>query len=243
MLHMPESRFAAFAAHLFLSASLFLSLALFTYFILLPGFLFYSEGGSTILGLIGSIDVVLGPLITLIIYKKSKPGIKMDLSIIAIIQVTALLYGLYSLWSVRPIAVFYALGEYKVVYNSTFAEPIYTDISNNKALNRLKTPTFSIQVPEGSTSLQSLSFSHAIQTGTSYFAQEGLYENYQSHIPLLKEHAISPQQAVENLIISKKSPLALKDEKEFGFFRFRGSLHAGYILLNLKTGEYVDIVI
>ncbi len=40
------------------------------------------------------IDVVLGPLLTLIVYKKGKRTLVMDLAVIAALQLAALTYGL-----------------------------------------------------------------------------------------------------------------------------------------------------
>lgn len=242
MFHMPESRFAAFGAHLIVSLALFSGLALFTYFMLLPGFLFYSDGGSTILGLIGGIDVVLGPLITLVIYKKTKPGIKMDLSIIALIQVSALIYGLYSLWSVRPLAVFYAQGEYHVTYQSTFAEPTFSDISDNKALHNIKTPTYGIDLPEQGPSLSELSFMHVLKTGKSYFSREDLYLPYEEMIPSLKDDAISPSEAVKRLIIKQNSAASKLNPEHFGIFKYVSSASSGYMVLDLRNGKFVQTI-
>jgi hypothetical protein len=242
MFHMPESRLVAFGIHLLASFSLFSCLALFTYFILMPGFLFFSEGGVTILSLIGGVDVVLGPLITLIIYKKTKPSIKFDLAVIATIQIAALLYGLHSLWSVRPIAVFYAAGEYHVAYEATFEELTYTNTSNIPELNQLKPPTVAIELPEGADSLKQAVFVSIISTGKSYLANSELYSDYKSHIPELKNFGLSPQEAVENLVIKKDSRHAKLDGETFRFYKFTSSLKSGHVLLNAKTGAYIDIV-
>ena len=241
MFHLPESRFTAFVVHLLLSLVIFASLFAFTYFVLLPGFLFYSEGGITILSLIGGIDVILGPLVTLIIYKKTKPSLKFDLSIIALLQIAALLYGLHALWSVRPLAVFYAKGQYHVTYQDTFTKPTYSDISKNEYLNRLKPPTLAISVPNADSNLTAQSFAHVISTGTSYFAQQNLYQDYQTQIPLLRQHAMTPEQAVERSFISKDSPLALLDKEKYGFFTFVGNYTTGHLVLDLETGKFIDM--
>ncbi len=241
MFHLPESRWAAFGGHLVLSILIFGSVALFTYFILLPGFLFYSENGSTILTLIGGVDVVLGPLITLIIYKKAKPEIKMDLSIIAAVQIAALIYGVYSLWSVRPLAVFYGAGEYHVVYHSTFEEPTPSDISNIRELQQLKTPTYGVLMPEGVASLTELSFKHVISTGKSYFSQPELYYDYQEAIPHLSKSLMPIPRAVERQII-KDPELKKLDPSKYGVASYVSNVGPGYMLINTETGDFVRIL-
>lgn len=54
---------------------------------------FEAMGGETLLMLIVGCDVIIGPLITLIIFKPHKKGLKTDLTIIGCVQVAALAYG------------------------------------------------------------------------------------------------------------------------------------------------------
>jgi hypothetical protein len=56
-----------------------------------------------LLVLIGGVDVVLGPLLTLIVYKHGKKTLKFDLTVIALLQLSALMYGLYAVWQSRPV--------------------------------------------------------------------------------------------------------------------------------------------
>ena len=239
---MPDSRFIAFGVHLFLSVFIFSCLVFFTYFILLPGFLFYSEGGITILGLIGSVDVILGPVITLIIYKKTKPSIKFDLSLIALLQIAALIYGLHALWSVRPLTVFYTHGTYHVVYQSTFQGPTFADISQTPELNNLKPPTLAIYTPEDILHVDSLLFEYAFRKGKSYFSQQELYQNYQEIIPQLVNKGISLEDAVNKKIIKQDSKIAKMDTSRYRIFRFRGGLNSGHLLIDTRTGKFADII-
>lgn len=243
MFHMPESRFVAFAVHLFLSVFIFTCLTIFIYFILLPGFLFYSEGGITFLTIIGSVDVVLGPLITLIIYKKVKPSIKLDLTIIALLQIAALIYGLHALWSVRPIAVFYTGDSYHVVYQSTFKEPTYSDISKIPELNRLKPTITGISTPTANLKVDALVFTYVIQTGKSYFSQPELYKKYQDMIPNLINEGLSIEDAISKKIIKQDSKLAKLDRNRYRVFRFVGSLNSGYLLIDITTGKFIETII
>lgn len=49
------------------------------------------------------IDVIVGPLLGLLVYKKGKKTLKMDLSVIIAIQVLAFAYGMYNLTQGRPV--------------------------------------------------------------------------------------------------------------------------------------------
>lgn len=48
------------------------------------------------------IDVIVGPLLTFVVYKKNKKYLKIDLSMIALMQILALSYGVYTIYNGRP---------------------------------------------------------------------------------------------------------------------------------------------
>lgn len=65
-------------------------------------------GGLELFFLVCSVDVVCGPLMTLILAnpKKNKRDTTLDFSVIAAIQIAALLYGMHTVYAARP--VYYA---------------------------------------------------------------------------------------------------------------------------------------
>ncbi|MDR0275085.1 MAG: hypothetical protein LBI48_07055 [Burkholderiaceae bacterium] len=64
------------------------------------------SGGLFLFWLMVGIDVVCGPLLTSILFnpKKSRRELTLDLSLVALVQLSALVYGLYSISLARPIA-------------------------------------------------------------------------------------------------------------------------------------------
>lgn len=63
---------------------------------------FMHDGGWTVLRLILAVDVVLGPLLTLIVFDRAKKSLRRDLAIIAATQVAALAYGAGIMYQYRP---------------------------------------------------------------------------------------------------------------------------------------------
>lgn len=55
-----------------------------------------------IFGLMLAVDLILGPLLTLVVYKKGKKTLKMDLVIIVLIQITAFGWGIWNIANARP---------------------------------------------------------------------------------------------------------------------------------------------
>lgn len=62
-----------------------------------------------------AIDVTLGPLLTLFLAKEGKKGLKFDLVVIAIVQLSALLYGLNSVEKGRPVWVGFDYNRFELV--------------------------------------------------------------------------------------------------------------------------------
>jgi hypothetical protein len=58
--------------------------------------------------------VVIGPLITLVVFKPGKRGLRFDLAVIGILQVAALLYGGYVMFAARPAFIVFVKDRFEV---------------------------------------------------------------------------------------------------------------------------------
>jgi hypothetical protein len=83
-------------------ASLLLCVFLFVWY---PDGLFEAVGGMGIFWILVGVDVVLGPLLTFVVFRRGKPSLKFDLTVIALLQVAALGYGVYTLLIARPVYI------------------------------------------------------------------------------------------------------------------------------------------
>ena len=61
------------------------------------------------------VDVILGPLLSLIVYKTGKKSLKFDLSVIILIQIAALCYGVFSIEQGRPAWLVYNVDRFELV--------------------------------------------------------------------------------------------------------------------------------
>lgn len=93
--------------HLGISAAVALLSAAFVFGLLYPAPYRSLLGVESIFLLVLAVDVVCGPLLTLVLAspKKSRRERWLDFSLIGLIQVGALLYGLHSVWAGRPVAL------------------------------------------------------------------------------------------------------------------------------------------
>ena len=101
------TRIKAFMSHLAISLVIFLVLLYFIVFIWYPQPFFSTDGGWQGIRLIAIVDIVLGPLLTLVVFKPGKPGLKFDMTVIALVQLSALSWGIWTTYNQRPAAVIY----------------------------------------------------------------------------------------------------------------------------------------
>lgn len=109
------SRWKASGIHLLLSAAIGGALVTFMLTVWYPWPLFEAAGGSHLIFVLLAVDVTLGPLITLIIFKSGKKGLKFDLTVIALVQFAALAYGLHTLYLARPVYLTFTIDRFDLV--------------------------------------------------------------------------------------------------------------------------------
>lgn len=76
---------------------------------------FHADGAGKLLALVVGIDVTIGPLLTLLVFKSGKRGLKLDLTVIAILQTIALIYGFHVLVGSRPVFMVAAVDRFVIV--------------------------------------------------------------------------------------------------------------------------------
>ena len=97
-----SKRLKFFLSHLSLSFLIALSVVGLVFFIWYPSPLATAVGVTHIFLMLLVIDVILGPFLGLLVYKEGKKTLKFDLSVIILIQIAALCYGVFSIEQGRP---------------------------------------------------------------------------------------------------------------------------------------------
>jgi hypothetical protein len=77
--------------------------------------LFVIASGTGIALILAGVEITLGPLITLVILKSGKKGLKFDLAFIALMQLAALAYGIYVFSVARPVYLVFAVDRFTLV--------------------------------------------------------------------------------------------------------------------------------
>lgn len=112
-----REKFVAFAIHFLVTALLAACAAALIFFIWFPDPFQTMMGGTELFGLIVGCDLALGPLVSLVIYNSRKPRkeLILDYTIVGIVQLAALTYGVYVMSNARPVYVAHVKDRLEVV--------------------------------------------------------------------------------------------------------------------------------
>jgi hypothetical protein len=109
------SRARAFTTHLLTSATIVGIVCALIFFVWYPHPYFGATGAGTVLRVLVAVDLVLGPLLTLVVFKPGKRGLEFDLAVIALVQLAALVYGLTVMYRERPYYTVFAVDRFHVL--------------------------------------------------------------------------------------------------------------------------------
>ena len=76
------------------------------------------SGGRELFLIVVTVDVILGPLITLAVFNRAKPWteLRRDLAMVGMIQLAALAYGLWTVAVARPVHMVFEIDRFRVVH-------------------------------------------------------------------------------------------------------------------------------
>jgi hypothetical protein len=124
------SRYRAAGAHLAVCVVVAAILFALVWFVWYPAPTLTAIGGHQIFALLVAIDVAIGPLLTLVVFKLGKKSLKFDLAVIAVLQIAALVYGTQQLLEARPVYIA-ALGEKFQVIQAPEISPLHFANAND----------------------------------------------------------------------------------------------------------------
>ena len=110
-----SARVKAFGVHLLTSAVIALAVVALVFGLWYPAPLATATGVTGIFLILLIVDVCLGPLLTLVVYKEGKKTLVMDLTIIVLLQLSALGYGVYTVAEGRPAWLVFSVDRFELV--------------------------------------------------------------------------------------------------------------------------------
>ena len=167
-------------------------------------------GGRELFLLIIAVDVVCGPLLTLVLYNPAKPRAELwrDLGLVAVIQLAALGYGLHVVWQARPVYLVQEVDRFKVI---TLPQLDPTEVA--KLPSRLQPRwmdgpvTVAIRAPKDTEEQQKVMF-ESVQGGRDYGERAEFYLPYEGAAALKALQRAKPLAAFLDKQPSQRSAAA-----------------------------------
>jgi hypothetical protein len=108
------SRWQAAGTHLLICVAIAAAVLTLMLSVWYPRPLFEAAGGNDLLFIVVGVDVVIGPLLTLIVFKSGKRGMTLDLVLIGLAQLMALAYGVHAVALARPAFIVFVVDRFEV---------------------------------------------------------------------------------------------------------------------------------
>ncbi len=143
-------------------------------------------GGRELFILIVTVDVICGPLLTLVLFNPSKPRgeLMRDLGLVALIQMAALLYGLWTVWLVRPVFLVNEFDRFKVVMNADIRKYDFEKLVPSLQPKIWSSPIMAgLRPPKDADERQKVLF-ESVQGGPDYAERPEFYLPYEGEVAL-----------------------------------------------------------
>jgi hypothetical protein len=185
-----RDRLKASGIHLGLSMTIALAAALLVFGIWYPYPYREISGGRELFLLVVTVDVILGPPITLAVFNRTKPWptLRHDLVVVAIIQLAALGYGLWTVSVARPVHMVFEFDRFRIVHAIEIPPELIERTPSGVNALPLWGPT-PLAVREFRNGSESADATLAAIQGVSLSARPDLWEPYASAVPRILQAA------------------------------------------------------
>jgi hypothetical protein len=170
-----------------------------------PG-LFHMANADRLLLIIAGVDVVMGPLLTLVVYKHGKKSLKFDLSVIALMQMTAMAYGLHTVWQSRPVYLVAVVDHFNLVFANEIEEPDRLRGGPYAHLPSLGPETVAVLPPSYPSGIQEML--RSAEAGKAIHLTPAYYTPYSRFAEKLSKVGLPVQRLLERLSVQDRTALA-----------------------------------
>lgn len=241
------SRWYAGFIHLLISLLIVGSVATYVIYFWYPIPLLPMAKADELLLMVGGIDLIVGPLLTLIVYKHGKKTLKMDLAVIGLIQAFFLVAGLYTLFLSRPVYMVATERMFHMVFvPDIIAQDMDKASSQYQDLGFTKPKLVAAIMPNDNKEMYRITES-ALSGGSDLQHMPQYYADYQQITAKVLQNSKSiinpPNVSSENIAILQK---AAKDygykPEDVRFMHLGSSRGYAMMLIDGKTGQPIGPV-
>lgn len=227
---MIKHKLKAASIHLGISAVIVGSFLLFARLVWYPTPFFEISGLLSIILILLGVDLILGPLLTLVVFKPAKPTLKFDLSVIALIQLAALGYGAYTIYQAHPLYVAYS-GDRFTAVNANEVSPAQAKYPELQVSTLASPSVVYVQKPTDLAEMSRVTM-EVLSGKPDIDARPEYYEPFAKFAAQVMEKGLSPTQL---------SSTPQNQQKLTAFLQRHGKTAADYAYLPL-VGKEKDVL-
>lgn len=181
---MNGGRFKVAAFHFVISVAIVVLVALAVLLVWYPHPYRELSDGFWLLGLLASVQVVLGPLLVFVVWTSKKPVavFRRDVAVISILQIVGLLYGVSVIYDARPIYLVYEFDRFRVVHASDVPVELYSEAPPGIPASPFLGPDI-LGIREFESPAEKFNLTLAALAGLSVSAQPSMWQAYSASVP------------------------------------------------------------
>ena len=205
------TRKQAFLTHLAVSTGIFVIISYLIFFRFFAGFCSYLDGRIRAITILFFFVVVLGPGLTLLVFKPGKKGLKFDMAMILLFQFSALFWGVSSVYAERSGATVFYYGRFSCIAHDDTKNmnTINTGPGGRQRLSFLQRP----DTRDDFFSFTKEAYDH--QSGEIYYYADKITALDESVVKRLQNYQLDLSRlAEENEVTAKKMELYLADHAD-----------------------------
>jgi hypothetical protein len=206
------------------------------------------SGGRELFLLLVTVDVILGPLITLTVFNRAKPWteLRRDLVVVAAVQLAALGYGLWTVSVARPVHLVFEIDRFRIVHAIDIEPELLANAPPNVRAMPVTGPTL-LSVREFKDSREQMDMTLDALQGIPLGARPDLWQPYATAIPRILKAAKSvsvlkqrfPDQAERINAVARS---AGRDPQSLLFLPMNGRKSFWTVLLDPVTADVVGFL-
>ena len=192
------------------------------------------------------VDLILGPTLTLILFKPRKPGLLFDLAVIAAIQLGALIYGTTVIFQERPYYAVFAVDRFEVIaYRDADASMIRHDALTQKPL---RGPILAVaSLPEDPAEFQRLLEETVFEGKPDIQYRPEFWSPYEERSDAVALRArslatLAEEKPETEALISSFAQSLDREVSEFSYVPLVGKDRAFVFVIDAVTAEPIDII-
>ena len=239
---MKTAKFKFVTVHLIVSICVACITAAIVFFCWYPFPLNKAVGVTHIFLMMLGIDMVLGPFFTWLVYKEGKKTLKLDLTIICLLQLAALTYGLFTVYQGKPAWLVYNADRFDLVRINEIdlrkvekALPEYQNVS-------FLFPNWVAAVPPKNVNERNAITFEAVFSGVDVAQRPELYVDLGQAKKQIQSHVIALKELDKYNAKMDVTQILAQYPEATGFVPLKANAVDMVVLINKEKGEVVKIV-